>query len=137
MFNLEEFKAGKAALDRNGNKYWFFDICEECNDNSKLIVRRDIGSITARFINGTSSLSQKVIGDLVKMESPADNLEVGELIMVWDRHYNDAKLRKFAEVNKEGEIGVYDLYESSLNIIYYSNCLTVEEYAKKYLKEIV
>lgn len=134
MFNLEEFKAGKAAIDRNGNKYWFVSICEDCNDDNKLVVRRDIGNITARFVNGSKSEIQEVIGDLIKMESPYDHIKEGDLVMVWNNVSCsiDAKLRKFAGVGSHGAVKTYDFKSNSI-INLWNRCLTVEEYANKYL----
>jgi hypothetical protein len=70
MFNLKDFKAGVAAIDRDGNKYWYVGINPKYKRlASELVFCDKSGRLSDSYLSGSQFNYAESCYDLVNMDS--------------------------------------------------------------------
>ena len=130
-FNLEQFMNGTPAYTRDGTKAEFVGYCDKCASGGKLVVFLAAYEFVKNYYEngqyiGGNSISDK---DLVRMAGKYDHIKEGDLVVVWNDAYDNKLLGRFGrEENGKALCFISRTVESR-----WDNCLTVEEYAEKYL----
>src|SRR5579859_3195855 len=79
-FNLEEAKAGKPLVTRDGRELFFVAFDEKCTGYQQLILRTKSGNLTTRFKDGslhnTSSIIAQQGGDVFMAPPPKKQVTV-------------------------------------------------------------
>jgi hypothetical protein len=98
-------------------------------------VLYSFGWSRANWTANGSHISEDGRFDLIEA-GPYDHIKPGDLVMVWDDHvYSPTRaiMREFVKEDANGYALVRNYYDGSA-IVPWANCLTIEEYANKYLK---